>query len=218
MKLALHHRLALPAALGLSAIAIFDAITHGVTGHWSVFADDSGSAAAQALGAVVHGLAYLGALWVLYIERRRFRANRAATVFGWLLVAAFAPLAAGFLLLAPFGALGQLEGALAFVEPVIGIAFGLQFLAAAGLGLSLLRHPETGVGSRILAAIPLVLGLTLLLIVVAPDWSHPAYLETFTIVGASLIGTADPGRRSTSASEARTTPELRVRPVRTSHE
>jgi hypothetical protein len=57
MKLALHHRLALPAALGLSAIAIFDAITHGVTGHWSVFADDSGSAAAQALGAAVHGLA-----------------------------------------------------------------------------------------------------------------------------------------------------------------
>jgi hypothetical protein len=138
-------------------------------------------------------------------------------VFGWLLFAAFAPLAAAFLLLGPFRALGQLEGAFVLLDPVIGIAFGLQFLAAAGLGLSLLRHPETGVGSRILAAIPLVLGLTILLVVVAPDWAHPAYLETFTIVGASLLGTAAQRRRNAPASETTTTPELPARPGRILH-
>lgn len=206
MNLAPHHRLALLAALGLSVIAIFDAITHGVTGHSSVFADGSDSTAAQALGAVVHGLAYLAALWVLHIERRRIHANRAATVSGWLLFAAFVPLAAGFLLGGPFRALGLLEGMFTLLDPVIGISFGLQFLAAAGLGLSLLRHPETGVGSRILATIPVVLGLTILLAVFAPDWAHPAYIETITIVGVSLLGTATPSRRRTPASEVMTTP------------
>lgn len=201
MKLARHHRLALPAALGLSAIAVFDAITHGLTGQWSVFADDSDLPVALAVGAVVHGLAYAGALWVLYAERDSIRANRAATVFGWLLVAAFIPLAAGFLLLAPLHAFGSFEGGYTAIAPVIGVAFGLQFLAATGLGLSLLRHPQTGVGSRMLAALPLVMGLTALLALVAPDWAHPAYVETVTIVGVALLGTATPARRQVPASE-----------------
>jgi hypothetical protein len=201
MKLARHHRLALPAAVGLSAIALFDAVTHGLTGHWSVFADDTDVPAALAVGCVVHGLAYAGGLRVLYAERQRLRANRGATVFGWLLFATFAPLAAGFLLLAPFQAYGHFDGAYAVLGPVIGIAFGLQFLAATGLGLSLLRHPETGVGSRMLAALPLVMGLTALLALVAPDWAHPAYVETVTIVGAALFGTAVPARRPVPASQ-----------------
>lgn len=201
MKLARHHRLALPAAVGLSAIAIFDAVTHGLTGHWSVFADDSGVPVALAVCSVVHGLAYAGALWVQYAERGRIRANRAASVFSWLLFAAFVPLAAGFLLLAPFEAYGHFEGAYAALAPVIGVAFGLQFLAATGLGLSLLRHPETGVGSRMLAALPLVMGLTALLAFVAPDWAHPAYVETVTIVGVALLGTATPARRHVPVRE-----------------
>lgn len=205
MNLALHHRLALLAALGLSTIAIFDAITHGLTGHWSAFADSSDLPVAQAIGSVVHGLAYLGGVWVLYLERHRIRANRPATAFWWLLVAAFAPLGTAFLLLGPFRALGQSESVFTPLDPVIGIAFGLQFLAATGLGLSLLRHPETGAGSRFLAAIPVVLGLTILLTVVAPDWAHPAYLETITIVGVSLLCTATRSRRRTPASEAMTT-------------
>ncbi len=200
MNLARHHQFALAGALGLSAIALFDAVTHGLTGHWSVFSEEGEIPWIQSAGNVVHGLAYAGALWVLHVERRRIHATRSAAVFGWLLFAAFAALAAGFLLVAPFSPHGRLESLVLVYEPVIGITFGLQFLAAIGLGLSLLKHSETGVGSRILLAVVPVLGVTALLAVVAPAWAHPAYVETTTIIGTALLGTATPPRRQTSDS------------------
>ena len=190
MNLARHHRVALAGALGLSAIALFDAVTHGLTGHWSAFSDDGQNPAIRAAGEAVHGLAYAGAVWVLVAERRRLHANRRTTVFAWVLALSFAALAAGFLVAAPFTAAAGARPAVAFFEPVIGAAFALQFLAAIGLGLALLRHAETGVGSRLLAATVPVLALTLVLASVAPAWAHPAYVETTTILGVALLGTA----------------------------
>lgn len=204
MNLARHHRFALTAGLGLSSIAVFDAITHGVTGHLSVFADDSDMPVVQAVGGVVHGLAYLGALWVLQVERRRIHANRVASVFGWLLFAAYIPLAVGFLLVAPFQAFGLLDSLFTALAPAFGIGFALQFLAAAGLGLSLLRHPPTGVGSRILAAIPLGIGLTIVMAVFAGNWAHPGYVEALTIIGVALLGTATHSRRHTPVPDMAT--------------
>lgn len=184
MHLDSHHKFALIAGLGLSAIALNDAVTHGLTGHWSVFADE-GPTWIVATGDVIHGLAYAGGLAVLRAERSRIHANRAASIFGWLLFAAFVPLAVGFLL----GGIVPLRDTLMNAGgPVIGIAFLLQFVAALGLGLSLAKHPETGVGSRILLAVLPVIGLTVLLALVAADWAHPAYVETVTIVGVALLG------------------------------
>jgi hypothetical protein len=190
MALASHHRAALVAALGLSAVALADAVSHGITGDGSVFSDEGQVPWIRSVGAVVHGLAYAGGVWALHAERRRLEANRMATAFRWLLVAALAALAAGFGLVAPFAPDGLPPAPDAVFAAVVGTAFGLQFVAATGLGLSLLRHPETGVGSRVLQAVLPVLALTALLAAVAPAWAHPAYLEATTIVGVALLGTA----------------------------
>jgi hypothetical protein len=190
MALAPHHRVALAAALGLSAVALVDAVSHGVTGDWSVFSDEGQIPWIRSAGAVVHGLAYAAGAWVLHAERRRLVVNRSATVFRWLLVVALAVLAAGFGLVAPFAPDGLPPAPDAVFAAVVGVAFGLQFVAATGLGLSLLRHPETGIGSRLLQAVLPVLAVTVLLGAVAPAWAHPAYLETTTILGVALLGTA----------------------------
>ncbi|KGN31365.1 hypothetical protein N802_04545 [Knoellia sinensis KCTC 19936] len=186
MQFAKHHTFALLAALGLSAIALNDAVTHGLTGEYSVFADD-GPTWIVALGDVIHGLAYAGGLAVLRAERQRIHANRAASIFGWLLFAAFVPLALGFLLA---GIVPLRDSLMTLGGPVIGVAFGLQFLAALGLGLSLVKRPETGVGSRILLAILPAIGVTVALAVFATDWAHPAYVETVTIIGTALLATS----------------------------
>lgn len=183
-----HHVLALAGAAGLSAIALTDAATHGLTGSWSLFSDDGDVPWVRSLGAVVHGLAYAGAVWVLHAERDRLRVNRAAAVFSRLALVAFLLLAAGFLLVAPlmpYGLAGPVEPALG---PVIGVAFVVQIVAAAGVGLSLLRRPDAGPGTWVLASLPVVLVLTVLLGLVAADWAHPAYLETVTVVGVALLG------------------------------
>lgn len=202
MQLATHHKFALAGALGLSGIAVFDAITHGITGHWSAFSDDGDVPWVRALSSIVHGLAYAGALWVLHAERRRIHANKAAATFGWLLFAAFVPLTIGFLTIMPFQAFGIGVAAVDSLTPVIGVAFGLQFLAGAGLGLSLWRHPETGPGSRILQGIIPVIGATVLTAYLATDWAHPAYVEACTIVGTSLLAAAAPAERRMLVSAA----------------
>lgn len=190
MHLATHHKFALVAAVGLSGIAVFDAVTHGVTGHWSAFSDEGEIPWVQRMGDLVHGLAYAGGVWVLHAERRRIHANRAAAVFGWLLFAALGLLAVGLLLVAAVPSSSSEEGLKSALEPVIGAGFILQFIAAIGLGLSLTRRPETGPGSRILLAVVPVIGITALLAAVAADWAHPAYAEAAVIVGTALLGAA----------------------------
>lgn len=189
MRLAPHHTFALAGAAGLSAIALFDAVTHGLTGQWSVFADDSPVPWLQRVGDVIHGLAYLGALWVLYAERRHVLAGRVARVLGWVLAASFAVLAATFLVVSPLSWLG-LDGLMGALSGVVGVAFLVQLLAGMALGLTLWRRPATAPGNRVLAAaLPAVL-VTVALGFVAADWAHPAYVETCVIVGTALLGAA----------------------------
>ena len=58
MQLSIHHKLALIGATVTSALALTDAATHGITGEYSWFADDSGVRAAQVFAAILHGLTY----------------------------------------------------------------------------------------------------------------------------------------------------------------
>ena len=102
MNLSRHHVVALIGATLTSAIALSDAILHGLTGSNSIFSDGSGHPAWIVAGGLVHGLTYAALTWVLIRERARFRqANRLARALRYVLIGSLGALAAGFTIIAP---------------------------------------------------------------------------------------------------------------------
>ncbi len=190
MRLSTHHKIALPAAALASCIALFDATTHGLTGGYSWFADDSGVRPVQVLGSLSHGLTYVALCYVLVREATLIAAaGRVQAVLRWILVGSLVLLAAGFLFVAPFlespetaGNVGVVLGAL------MGAGFSGLILGSLILGPLLLRAPALRTGARVLTAMVPVFGVTILLAVVARDWAHPAYLETTLHFGIALLG------------------------------
>jgi hypothetical protein len=187
MNLSNHHRVAIVGATVTSAIALYDAMTHGITGDYSVFSDDSTVPALRRLGDLVHGVTYLALAGVLYAERDRLRsANRVTRVVATVVVGSLALLAFGFLVAIP------VHEAFGGPEMVVGIAAGVGFLGmllgSMVLGFALLRTPGMRTSSRLLGAMLPVLGATVLLQLVLPDFAHPAYLETAAHFGLALIG------------------------------
>lgn len=203
MHLSTHHKIALPAAALMSSIALFDAATHGLTGSYSWFADDSGVRAVQVLGSLAHGLTYAALCFVLVRESTLIAAaGRVQAVLRWVLVSSLVLLAAGFLFVAPFlespetaGTVGVVLGAL------MGTGFTGLILGSLIIGPLLLRAPGLRTGARVLTAMLPVLGVTILLAFVAKDWAHPAYLETTLHFGIALLG-VDAVRRGRQVGSA----------------
>lgn len=198
MQLSTHHKLALAGATVTSSIALFDAATHGITGEYSIFADESGVRWALVLAALAHGLPYLAFCAVLVLEAPLIRsAGRVAAGLRWVLLVSMAILAVGFTFLAPFmepsgSGPGLVFGAIATV------GFAGMLLSALTIGPFLLTAPGLRPGSWVLCAMLPVLGLTFVLAAVATDWAHPAYLETVLHFGIALLG-VDAVRRATDA-------------------
>ncbi len=205
MHLSRHHRLGLAGVVGIGSIALFDAVTHGLTGRSSVFSDEATVPWIAAAGSMVHGLAYLTMLAVLWAEREHLRPGRWVSLLWWVLFGSFAGFAVTYLGPTWVEALGHDTRMSAVVEPVVTAAFLGHFLAAVGLGFALRRRPEARPGSRILLAILPVIGLTVLVAWLAPTWAHPAYLEITTLLGVALLG-AD--RRAVGPMEALAEPRL----------
>lgn len=209
MSLSLPHRLALAGAVGTSAIALGDALTHGLTGDYSIAADDSGVLWAYLVSAVVHGLTYAAFLLLLVHQRGSIDARgRAARLLRRVLVGAFGILAVVFLLLSPVRDGVAALGLLPVVEGVAGVAFLAMFVAGVGLGFALWRSPEHRAASRLLVGLLPVLAVTLVLGWLAPDFAHPAYLETMLHFGIALLGLGTVRRR---ASVRATTTEAAAR-------
>lgn len=206
MNLTLHHRLALVAATATSAIALGDAMTHGITGESSIFADDSGVPWAPAVSYAVHGLTYVAFIGVLVAERHRLDAvNRGARVARWLLLAALGVLAVVFLVLSPVRGTMREWGLVGPVEAAAGISFAAMFLGGIALGVALWRHPEFSLESRLLVGVVGALGLVLLLAWLAPGFAHPAYMETMLHFGLATVGAGlrvRAGRRTPVVHEA----------------
>lgn len=207
MKLQTHHRLALTGAVVTSAIALTDAITHGVTGGYSPFSEESDMTGVAAAGSLAHGLTYLALAAVLVREADRFRStNRAARGSRWVVLVSLAVLAAGFIFVAPVVDLrGAYDGtAYTSFGLVAGPAFGGLILGSLVLGLALLRNRALGVGARVLGLMLPVIGLSVLLGWLASDWAHPAYAETTLHFGLALLGVgvaaAQPTTRAATAS------------------
>ena len=214
MNIQLHHKLALLGAAGTSAIALSDAVTHGLTGHYSVFADTSGNAPVQALGQLLHGLTYLALSLVLVREAGRFAAaNRVARGCRWVVLVSLATLASGFVLVAPVlaftgtdvGRPHEIWGGIA------GIAFIGMILCSLVLGLALLPSRALGVGARVLALMLPVAGLTALIAWLASAWAHPAYLETTLHFGLATLGLGTAA--VLTAADARSPMSLTADPV-----
>lgn len=204
-----HHIVALALSAGLSAIALFDAGTKVVTGHFSVFADDSGNEPVILAGSLVHGAAYLALLYCLHQERHLFaRASRLLQVVRIALTMAFALFGVSALVMTPVQYL--LTGRASFTEEgtagivsgiVATVAFVLMLLGGTIAGLTQVRRATLGAGGRILALMAPVFVVTVLLGFLAPDWSHPGYLEATLNLGISLVGVGAvvrPARRPAS--------------------
>lgn len=200
MHLSTHHKLALIGATVTSAIALTDAVTHGITGQYSWFADDSGVRPAQVFSALAHGLTYVALCMVLVREAALIRdAGRLPSALRWVLVGSLTLLAAGFLLIAPFLESPEDAGVLGVALGVLmSIGFVGMILGGLIIGPLLLQVPALRTGARILSAMVPVLGVTILLGFVAPAWTHPAYLETTLHFGLALLG-VDAVRRGSTA-------------------
>lgn len=183
---------ALLAAASISAIALFDAGTHGITGQYSRFSDGS-HGWEVAFGGAVHGVGYLVLAAVLVL--RSAEIDGGSRVVGWfrrLTAVAMGVLGAVFLLGTALQSV-RLDETLGAVG---SIAFLAMFLCGAGLGIALLttgrRTPAAWLLTGILVAVALmvVLGFT------APTWVHPAYPETAVHFGAALLALPQPRTRA----------------------
>jgi len=207
MPLSRHHRWALAGAVLTSAIALTDAVTHGLTGGFSPFSEESDLTLLVVAGTLVHGLAYVAFAVVLRAEAGRFAAtNRVARASRWVVLVSLAVLAVGFLTVSPVVTVRDTYDGTAYA--VLGIMAGLGFagllLGSLVMGTALLRTDALGVGARVLALLLPALGVTLLLAWLSPLWAHPAYLETPTYLGLALLGVgagaSRPDARAATAS------------------
>jgi hypothetical protein len=218
MHLSTHHKVALTGATVTSGIALFDALTHGLTGQYSWFADDSGIRPAQVFSALAHGLTYAALCVVLVREAALITAaGRVQAVLRWVLVTSLTLLAAGFVLVAPFLQSPDSAGAIGVVLGIgMSIGFVGMILGSIVLGPLLLRSPGLRTGALVLSAMLPVFAVTILLHFVATDWAHPAYLETTLAFGLALLGVdaiqQTPQARSTAVPDTLATANVSTQP------
>ncbi len=192
------HWAALIPNLGLAAIALNDAVTRALTGQDSIAASTSGNTVAITIAAIVHGVAYLGIVLVLWREADAFRtANRFAQVLRRILIVTFGFMGLAMLLVEtwrPQGVDGS-EGLTAAWGLVGSAAFIVMLLGSCLLGFALLRTNPLGIGGRILLGILPAFGLVVLLGAIGSPWEHPGYIEFVQGVGMSLLGVGVTARR-----------------------
>lgn len=182
--------LALVGAVATSALAFADAVTVAVSGE-NLIGEDDAVSSALLLNGLVHGLTYVMLGWLLVFERRRIDAgSRVRATARWALTGSY-------LLLLPFFLLGMLQVALTrstiadllpVYEVTAGIGFAGMFLSSIVLGFALWRATDLRLASRTLSLGVLAgIGATILLALVASDWSHPAYAEAAVYLGTALL-------------------------------
>jgi hypothetical protein len=191
---------ALVAATAVAAIALTDAVTHGLTGEFSMFAD-GGPEWAYNASTAVHGILYALLVAVLVVEGRRIDDGRRSV--RWVrrvLVVLLAVMAVSFLL-----------GVAVRTDPpgwllaLTTAGFVLSFPVSGVLGILLLRSPGRLLPAVLLTAVLGGLGLTLLLAALGSDFAHPAYAEALQFFGVALLGVRAPTIRRPRATVASAT-------------
>lgn len=202
---------ALAGAAGLSAIALNDAATFALAGHYSAASDEFGVNTLYLVSCLVHGLAYLALAGVLRAFGQQVDGgSRFRRVVRLLLIVAFLVLAGGMLANTAVSAVtGEMLSGNGPYGVVASACFLLQFLGSVALGLGLLRRPGMRLPAWTLLAILPVIGLTIVLGVLGSPWAHPAYAEALVCFGIAFIGVSS-GR----ATHPMGAPEPLLDPVR----
>ncbi len=183
------YTVAITAATIYSAMSLYDAVHHGVTGEGSVFSDKYGTTWATITIGIVAAVSFIVNAAILVIER--IRIDRGSRLRRWVRRLLAADLA---VLAAVFGIGIPLMGALrpvsldAAVGAVAGVAFASMFLLAVALGLCLVRVRQLRPSAVLLIAVLPALGLAIILQAIGSAFAHPAYAETAVYLGIALLG------------------------------
>lgn len=174
--------LAVATAVAFSVVSLGDAVWRdlGGTPIW----DDGGgrpwaTAALNALATVTFAAL---ALVVAPLGSATSSVGRATRWSARSLVGSLGMLAVAFAILA------VLRRSPAAVEVIAGVAFAAMFVAAAALGLALLRRGAHRVAGSLLAAPLVVVPAVVLLSLTGWDGAHPAYAEAPLYLGCALLG------------------------------
>lgn len=210
MTLSRHHVVALIGSALTSAIALSDAVMHGVTGRNLL--DATGPAVWLLAGDLAHGFTYAALSWVLVRESVRLdMANRLARAMRPVLIGSLWVLALGFILFDPLLQITKAppDSALATAWGwIAGIGFAGMILSSLLLGIALLRNNPLGLGGRLLGLLVPVLAATVMLSFVAPSWAHPGYIETILSFGVALIGVRAAGSTRTQTERRNHQPNM----------
>lgn len=172
-------------AVTLSAFALADAVVRATDGE-PTWDDSSGAVPAVAASMGLHSVSYLLFAAVLVAGATQVDGGRRASrVLRRLLVGAFALLGAAFAGLTLTSAAGA--GTPAALEATAGLGFAAMFLFACGLGVVLRRQRHLRMPGALLLSIPVLVGMTAVIGVLAPDWAHPAYVETGLYAGIGAL-------------------------------
>lgn len=199
-----HHVVAVSAAAMLALAVLVDAVVIGATGQNTFVTDDeAGPTAAAVVFTIFQALTYASLCWVLVAEAGQFAvANKAARISRRTLLAGFALLTFGTLILNPLLRLLDVdEGPLYDVSGLLAlIALVLTYGSALVLGLAVLRTNPLGIGGRVLALIGPAIVLIVVIGMVAPAWASPVWATVTAVAGTALLGVkAAPARRTEPA-------------------
>ena len=192
-------KLALALAAAVCGIALYDAFTHGLTGHYSVFSDEEPHTIPwlTTLGSIVHGLAYLAFVAVLLRHAASIDAGRRSrTILRWVLVVAYASIT---LVGTALAVTGRSNGTLGMVATAI---FVPMLLVPPALGIVMLVQGDRRPAAYLLAGTLLAWLLVGLLAWIARDWAHPGYVETTVNLGLALLGVPRPAARAVPVMSA----------------
>lgn len=183
---------ALLGAAGVSAIALGDAVTMGLTGD-NLVDENGGVNAFFVLVGLVHAFAYVAFAATLREQRALVDSgSRFRRVLRVVLTASLVVMAAGMGGGAIYGAVTGDVPDHSIYNAVGGTAFGLMFLGSIVLGLSLLRVHELRLAAWTLTGILGAFVLVIVLDAAGSRWAHPAYLEVLAAFGLAFIALAPP--------------------------
>jgi hypothetical protein len=179
------NKIAIVMAALVSSIALYDALVHAFTGHYSAFSDDPihGVAWVATAGSIVHGLCYMALIAVLVRHAAVIDGGRTLRkVLRIILIGAYGAI---IIVGSAITVLGNTESPLGLVATALFIP---MLLVPPILGTTLLVQGDRTPSAFLLAASVAVLGLVVLLSFIAPDWAHPGYVEATVNLGLALLG------------------------------